>query len=81
MGIFLHFCIEYIFSFIKKKKKKYTKNVKGISVIYRKRTKCEASFLILNYFDYFVLSDHHVNIFVNFFLHIKTFFCYYFLNL
>lgn len=41
MGIFLHFCIESIFSFIKKGKKKFEK-VKGISVIYRKRTKCEA---------------------------------------
>lgn len=47
----------------------------GISVIYRMRTKCEAPFLILNYFGSFVLSDLHcVNIFVNFLTYQDIFF-------
>lgn len=76
---FLHFCVDSIFSFIKKEKNNKKKNVKGISVIYRKRTKCEASFLIQNDF---VLSDHHyVNIFVNFSYISRLFFFFYFLNL
>lgn len=60
MGIFLHFCIESIFSFIKKEKK----TLKALVLFIGRGQNVRYNFLILNYF---VLSDHqYVNIFVNF---------------